>query len=211
MANVTQNAQAARGARPAATKNPAAGKAKEKKPMSPVRAALIVLVAMLLLVAAAATMVYFNLFDLKQVAVNLLLEGKSPYDPQIARLEELARSIAEESAALEQTRADLEAREVALEKTRLEVEARETDVTTRTAELDERTAKVETFEGDMTQLAAIYEGMDPVSAASICEEIYDSDDIARLLSKMEQSNASAILAAMTPERAARVTEVLMEE
>jgi flagellar motility protein MotE (MotC chaperone) len=62
----------------------------------------------------------------------------------------------------------------------------------------------------MTRLVAMFERMAAVRAAGICEEIYDDDDIARLLARMKDQTASEILANMKPERAARVTEMLME-
>ncbi len=191
-------------------KDKAEKRPKEKKAMTPFRAVLLTLIFVLFLGAAGTALVWFNLFNAKQIAVDFLLAGESPYKPQIARLEELSEGIALESLKLEETRADLEKREAQLAKAQSDLAAKTKALDERDTQLIQRTTTLEDAEANMTQLIAMYERMEAAKAAKIMQEVYDVDDVARLLSRMKSDRASAILAAMDAERAARVTELLLE-
>lgn len=217
MANVSQNLPANQGtgavdkkeAKRLKKEAKAAQKA-ERGGMKPWKAGLIVFLFMLFLLSAAATMVYFDVLDSRQIMVNLLLEGKSPYDPQIARLEELSLQLQGQNAELEAQRAELEAEQKRLEKLEKTLTAKESQLASQETQLQESTALATASDENMAQLILIYEKMDASQAAKIMEEVYDVEDVAILLSRMKQDKASGILAAMSAAKAARVTELLIE-
>lgn len=216
MANVSQNLPASAQAG-AVDKKEAKRRKKEERAaarkergITPARAGLLVFLFMMFLIMACAAALYTDFMGVRQIAVNLLLEGRSPYDPQIERLEELTSSLAAQSAALETRTAELEAEQKRLDKLDKTLTAKEAQLNTREEQLDASTSLATASEENITQLVAIYEKMDAAQAARVMEELYDVEDAARILSRMKQSNAAGILAAMNAERAARVTELLLE-
>ena|GEM_PF-3840845 len=208
MANVSRNLPANR-AGSDINRNVANGGKPARKGMSPGKAGLMVFLFMVFLLMAATALVYFDVMDARQIMVNVLLEGKSPYDPQIARLEELSLSLSQESLALEQGKAELESARKQLEKKEKTLTSKEETLVSQQTALEENTALAATTEENVAKLVAMYEKMDAARAAKIIEEMYDVDDVSYLLSRMKQDKASGILAAMDTVRAARVTELLM--
>lgn len=180
----------------------------KRKGITPLRAALMTFLLMIFLLLAATTLIYFDVVD-RHILVNALLEGDNPYRPQIERIEQLSRSLAEESLALEQAKADFEEEKKLLEKEQKTLASRETAIVTQQANLDASTTLAAESEENIAKLVAMYEKMDASSAAMIMEEMYDVEDVARLLSRMKQDKASGILSAMSSARAARVTELLL--
>ncbi len=61
----------------------------------------------------------------------------------------------------------------------------------------------------VTKIAKLYDNMKPEDAAADLEPL-DDDVVVLILQRMEEGNAANVLSAMTPERAARITQLMYE-
>lgn len=125
--------------------------------------------------------------------------------------EEVSLRLAGEQAALADERSALDAREAELANreaaiARREAEAGETlsELAARQEAVDAREAQAERKIADVSELCALYEAMDPQSAADIMERMEDADLLLQIITQMQKKNAAAILEVMEKEKAADI-------
>lgn len=130
-------------------------------------------------------------------------EGAGPELPR------LLAALEEERAEIEVEREDLRfaARRLILEAS--EVEKRQKEVE---AILAQAEAKIEVMEEErermISQLAKVYETMKADAAAGILAEI-DLDTSTEILNRMKERNAAQVMASLTPEAAARISQRML--
>ena len=130
-------------------------------------------------------------------------EGAGPELPR------LLAALEEERGEIEVEREDLRfaARRLILEAS--EVEKRQKEVE---AILAQAEAKIEVMEEErermINQLAKVYETMKPDAAAEIIAEI-DLDTSTEILNRMKERNAAQVMASLTPEAAARISQRML--
>ncbi|MGB5107752.1 MAG: hypothetical protein WBP42_13670 [Candidatus Zixiibacteriota bacterium] len=102
---------------------------------------------------------------------------------------------AEQKADLERQRTEMDVEKAELNQLRSQVEA-----------LLDRKKAVE--EGNINQMAKLYEGMNTEELVPILSNLEDGQ-VSVLISKMKKQKASEVLGKMTPERAAKITQYII--
>ncbi|GEM_PF-1399993 len=100
-----------------------------------------------------------------------------------------------QKAEITQQRAQMESERVQLQSLKSEVEA-----------LLQRKKTME--EGNITQMAKLYEGMATEEVVPILERLTDAQ-VSIMISKMKKQKAAEVLGKMSPERAARITQYIL--
>jgi len=125
--------------------------------------------------------------------------------------EAVEEALAEERAALDAQRQALDSRERELGQRESAIAHREyeaaralEEIAARRREADALAAKAEGKLNDIAALCALYESMEPESAASIMEKMDDVKTLAAILSSMENKRAAAILEVMESAKAADI-------
>ena len=90
--------------------------------------------------------------------------------------------------------------ELQIEKTRLEALKAEVDALIQT--------KKQMEEGNLTQMAKLYEGMATDELVPILNNLTDSQ-VSGLISRMKKAKASEVLGKLSPERAAKITQYIL--
>ena len=162
-----------------------------------------------------------SISDRREVRLNQREAGLNERETGIAKREEELNGLAAELETREQAFGE---RESELE---TQVQEREELLDRRTEQLDKREEQLKqareqedalpSYQKQMTEqeladlmsVSSTYSNMAPEVAAAILAELRDPQDIAAILYYMRERNAASILAAMDPEFAARLTEILM--
>ena len=195
------------------------GKNKLSKPRRRLILLIIVIGAVALLAAAVVLEVFFlNWFGTR----DLLISGVTSLDPDFAREK---RNLEARTMALDEFESELDRREIEMELRELEVTQLESRLETRRVELDiierglidwenrllpiYRRNITPELQEEMESISRMYTQMSPEKAAEILFELDDIQDVVAILYYMTERNASAILAVIEPEQAARITELLI--
>ncbi len=223
VANKTPKAQANAGK--AAAERPNASPApKTKGPKKKVSGALVVGLLFVFLIAAGLGMLYFDLYGVKDFAVNAFaLEDptKKQLDAVSQKLQALAakeKELADREAAFaveqdkqqqeqKQLNKDLKAREKTVTDKEENLAELEAKIAQRQAELDALAASLEIKRIDISTAVQMFAGMEPDKAADALEGIANPADIALLLLYMDSEKSAAILDEMKTKLA---TSVMME-
>lgn len=137
--------------------------------------------------------------------------------PTIADRAGLSRSEIRVLQSLSERRRDIDEREAELDTRLTLLEAAEQRLDARVEELRGLRDEVEEMMGRMTEaeaeqnrrLVALYERMEPRAAAPIMENL-SNDILLTVVQNMREPNLAAVLAAMQPEQAVRVTTLMAE-
>jgi len=191
---------------------------------------LAIVLVLLLLIAAAVAALYFNIYGARDFVGQYIHEPITAvavwFNPELADLETQIRRTNEARAA------EMDARDAAIVSREDQVALREDEAAARELALTRREAALERREeqlnsrientipmfrrdmtdeerADMESLARTYSQMPPDAAARILVELPDAMDAAVVLHFMAERSAGAILAAMEPEYAAMITEILL--
>lgn len=120
-------------------------------------------------------------------------------------------ALAEERAALETQRQALDSRDQELSRRESAIAQKEheaaqalNEIAARRREADALAAKAEGKLNDIAALCALYESMEPESAASIMENMDDVSTLVTILSNMDNQRAAAILEVMESAKAADI-------
>lgn|GEM_PF-3513888 len=192
---------------------------------------IIIICAIVVLIALCLVMVIMNLFGARDWAGGVL---KDPLintiiwlDPEFSSIEETLRNSSDErQAELDEFEKEIKARASDIEEREAAAETRDQQLNRRSDALDRREQNISQTESSdtpifrrvlteeeiaaMQSLSRAYAAMEPEAAAQIMAEIYSLDDSAVILFYMTERRAGAILAAMHPEMAARITEILLD-
>jgi len=175
----------------------------------------------------------FNFLGTRDITRDLFIKGAIWIDPELSTMQEVLQEQSDErQAALDEREKEIEEREAEVEEQTTILDAREAALDTRTAQLDRRAAEQDKRQeeldlkedwltplyrrdmteqelADMISLSRTYSQMAPESASAILVELFDPHDVAAILYFMTERNAAPILAAMTTDYAARITEILL--
>ncbi|MDR2421729.1 MAG: hypothetical protein LBD49_06480 [Oscillospiraceae bacterium] len=193
----------------ASEKKPSARKRKDGKPRRVSAAIIIAGSAAALVIAFAVLVAATDIFGLR----GKLLRAMAGLDPEFTGLETRA-------AELDERETSLNSREARVEIEQARLEAEREDLASRERELDAaEDARTPLYRQpmspqdieDMKALAAVYQAMDPESAAEILSMLYTADRSAAILYYMSGKTAAAVLSAMAPELAAEITETLLSK
>lgn len=180
-------------------------------------AALLFALWLLAAVAAGAFVQATGIFDLSGWAWQQItsVPGIEQVITTYRRGLESERYLDHERAALAAVQAELEKGLLALEAERARLERLERELTQRAAQLDrlqrelERQARALAEERkaayDLARLQEVYAAMRPRELAPILAEL-DDEKVVLLLSGLDERGLAGVLAALPPERAARLSE-----
>ena len=189
---------------------------------------IIMILVLLILVGGFGAALYFNVFDARVIVADVVTEpvidvliwldpGYSAINQRLrAREETQERRFAERNEELDIREGSIEIQENILNTLEQQLERREIELNRREEQIIamyERTIPM--YRRDMTDqeledmmsLSRTYTQMSPETAAEILVRLYDSRDVAAILYFMGERNSASILAAMTPEYAAAITEI----
>jgi len=205
---------------------------KKKKKKSGIK--LILILVPVVLVVAFVVLLIMNLFGVRDWVGGVLTDPLTKaivwLNPEFTSIEERLQARGDaRKAELDEREADIASRTSVLNERDLANESREQQLNRLSDALDRREQNIEDREeafspevpyfrrpltedeiADLQALARSYASMDSESAAEIMAELYSLEDAATILYYMADRYAGAILAAMNPELAARITEVLLE-
>ncbi|MCL2226411.1 MAG: hypothetical protein FWB97_02135 [Oscillospiraceae bacterium] len=191
---------------------------------------LCILLFVILVIATAVVFLYYNLFEARYIVGEYVHEPLIAvavwFNPELMELDEELRVAYEARTRVLDTREagqdrreeellDREyyanARELALDRRSIALDRREEQIN---AMLDTtipifRRTMTEQERLDLESLSRTYAQMAPVAAAGILAELPEPEDAAVILFFMAERNAGAILAAMDPDFAAAITEILL--
>ncbi len=150
-------------------------------------------------------------------AVSGRMRPASCPPPSIADRAGLSRSEIRVLQSLSERRRDIDERETELDTRLTLLDAAEERLNDRVEELRGLRDEIEEMMGQMTdaeqeqnrRLVALYERMEPRAAAPIMENL-SNDILLTVVQNMREPNLAAVLAAMQPEQAVRVTTLLAE-
>ena len=194
--------------------NPKKGKKKAKKPVNPFAIICILLVVLLLGFAACA---YFDLFNMKQVIVDVL-KLESPTKGQLAELEAQQKEL--DLNKQEFTKTSTEQKKTASEqkKTASDLDKREKAVAdaeaaakTKQEELDALQKQLDTKQVDLKATVAMFEKMDATKAAPAISAMKNINDMAMILSGMASDKSAAILNNMDAKIATKVLNAVVAQ
>lgn len=186
-----------------------AAQPKEKKRMTPLRAALIVAIAFLLILTVLFALVLFNVGNSRVIALSFLQMGEHPYQNQMDELTALQETLRAQSVAISEAQQELDARESELSKRERDVASRESATTTRAEDLDAKEQLLYDTSVELARLVGIYEKLTPATAAKILQEMKDIDEVTRILNEMKPALVSDILTSMDVEFAAKVSFAML--
>jgi len=191
---------------------------------------IIMILVLLILIGGFTAALYFDVFDARviiaEVITDPLLDIIIWLDPGFSSINQrlIAEGEAQEkrfedrTAALDEREEEirileetLNARELALERRAFDLDRREEQILAmyeRTIPLHKRDMSDQERE-DMIALSRTFTQMSPEAAAKILVELYDPRDAAGLLYYMGERNAASILAVMSVDYAAELTEILL--
>ena len=183
---------------------------REKKPKKKKRKLPLIIFILVLLILIAAFLtahLYFDLFGWKEPMFEIMHR----FDPGYVEIADREVAVTERELALEQLELTLSEREDAIIVKELQLQKRNTELN------DLEKSRVPVYrppinESDreyMESVAKIYAGMEPENAASVMGNLYSIEDMAAIIYFMSTSKAAAILECMTPQRAAQITDQLI--
>jgi flagellar motility protein MotE (MotC chaperone) len=139
----------------------------------------------------------------------------------VARLDPEYAALNDRELALDEREQTLDERAEQLASDQKKQDTRDEALNLREDEMDEREANAraaffrppltEQELEDLRSLGRVYAKMDAGVAADILMRLYEIEYTAAILYHMPEKYAAAVLAAMDAERAARITEILLEE
>ena len=208
------------------------GKEAAGKKRSGVKFVLIFLLVLIVLIACFAVAVTLNLFGTRDIVGGTLsqplIRAVAWLDPEFTEVEAAIREAGDKrEVELDTREADMDERESELDTRDEALIQRERQLDRRAAALDRReqninhaetATSIPPFQRQLTDeeiegfvsLSRSYSKMPPESAAAIIAEIYTLEDAATIIYYMAERSAGPVLAAMDPELAARITEVLLK-
>ena len=187
------------------------GKGRKKKKKHRLLVIILILVIVILVGGFVFEELYFNFLHLRDAFIDAVVRLDPDYRSREMRLDD--------------RETDIYKRETELKEREKTVDSKETQNIRRSAELDAREKKLSDQEAwmtpklrsqltaqeilDMQSLSKSYAQMAPDAAAAILVKLKRPDDAAIVLYYMTERNAGAILAAMEPDFAAAITEILL--
>jgi flagellar motility protein MotE (MotC chaperone) len=181
---------------------------KGKKPRRGL-AVIIAIVSAALVIAFAALVLAADIFGLR----GGLIRAVGGLDPEFVSVETRRAELDEREASLNTREARLETEQARIASEREELENREQELYSAEeamVPLYRQPMSSQDLE-DMKALAAVYQAMDPESAAEILSMLYTTDRSAAILYYMSGKAAAAVLSAMDPGLAAEITETLLSK
>jgi len=207
----------------------------DKKKGGPLK--LILILLPIVLVAAFVVLLVLNLFGIRDIAGGVVIDPLIStivwFDPGFTSVDDELRAKSDErEAELNKRETGINERDEKLAKRESEIENRESMLDSKEIQLNRRSASLDSQEeqatqtarpslplyrramteqelADMQSLSRKYSRMTPDAAADILMELNDDRHVAAILYYMSERNASAILAVMDAEYAAKITEILL--
>jgi len=181
---------------------------KEKKPGTPFKGAVVMLLFFLLLFGAAYGVFYFNWFDARGLTAGWLGvtdETSQRKEAQLTdwetSLQSDAQKLADDQKNVKTAQDDVTAREAA-------VKTQEDDLATKLAAYQEMDAQLQAKNDDITSVVKIIESMSADTAAAMLTAMTDKTVMLSAFSKLKPATQAAILETMDAKAAATLVESL---
>jgi len=158
------------------------------------------LLVFILVLGAFAAAFWFDLGDIRTMMVTTLRLSEIEFRYLETRHSELAVT----EADLMKTSQKLTADQMALEVRSKDLEQNEAALTTRASELENLAASLSEKKASLMNVVAIYEAMEPATAAAILTVPADLEENLLIIKNLNKNKLALILAEMTPEQAAAV-------
>ena len=185
---------------------------KKKKKKKGRKLKLISIIVLVLLVAGFVfEEVVYNILGTRDMFIDAVVRIDPEYRAREAKLDAREAKINEDNAELDVRERRVSSAESQADRRSAQLDAREKTISEREQLFDplyRRKMTAQELE-DMQALSLAYSRMAPDDAAVIMVEMNQADDVAAILYYMAPRSSAAILAAMEPEYAALVTEILL--
>ena len=196
---------------------------KEKKKKGGKLKIILIIIIVVLVAGFVAEEIIFNFLGVRSAFVGLVVKldtekaGEAALDELFEqrfseRFNEREDELNKLQGELDTLQRSLETRETQLLRRGIELDLREEALEEKEQQFVPRYRREMTEQEleDMQALGNTYSLMSPEAAASILMELENADDVAAILYFMSDRNAASILAAMDPEYAAVITEILLD-
>ncbi len=187
--------------------DPKTGKKTKKKKKK--KGGVIFALLLIVLLGAAVAMYMMNLLNVKTYVVNFFITQDGQYQQIMAKNTQLAEQLNKEIAAQDARTAELDGREETILSKEASIEKQQAKLKEDKAALDEERAAYDDGLLERAQVVTIINNLDAGKAAKMLEEYRSLDEVARILSELTPTKASAIIEKFSAAVAAQVTEQML--